>query len=62
MNRGDNIPQKLIYSEEDLRTAKKLFDTFSDAYINAVVPFIVVNEDTVRMQLKDSRELLERLV
>jgi hypothetical protein len=56
------IPAIKMYSEEDKKVAKELFDTFTDGYMHAVVPFVVVNEEKAREELKKSRELLKRLV
>ena len=56
------IPKVKMYSEEEKKIAYELFHTFTNGYMHAVVPFVVVNEEKAREELKRSKVLLERLV
>jgi hypothetical protein len=57
------MPEEVkLYTEEDKKIATELFHTFTDGYMHAVVPFVVINEDKAREELRRSRVLLRRLV
>jgi RecB family exonuclease len=50
------------FSEEEVKTAKKMTEAYLDAWSHVAIPFVTVNREKVRAKFILSKKLLGRLV